>query len=195
LLGSTYEKGRGVPQDYAQAAAWYRKAADTGDADAQFSVALMYEKGEGVPQDYAQAHLWYNLSASRAPEAKGRAIAVEGRNDMAAKMTPAQIIEAQRLAREWKPSSRVGDAQGSEGAPSVSAAPESPAGARGETIVRMVRDGGTFVVPVTLNGQLTLKFVVDSGAADVSVPADVVMALLRTEQLRTRIFSANKPIG
>jgi hypothetical protein len=49
-----------------------------------------------------------------------------------------------------------------------------------ETIVPMVGDGGTFRVPVTINGQLTLKFVIDSGAADVSVPADVVMTLLRT---------------
>jgi len=44
----------------------------------------------------------------------------------------------------------------------------------------MVSDGGTFKVPVTINGQLTLKFVVDSGAADVSIPADVVLTLLRT---------------
>ena len=34
--------------------------------------------------------------------------------------------------------------------------------------------GGTFVVPVFINGAITLNFVVDSGAADVSVPADVV---------------------
>jgi hypothetical protein len=49
-----------------------------------------------------------------------------------------------------------------------------------ETVIPMVSDGGTFRVPVTINGQLTLKFVIDSGAADVSVPADVVMTLLRT---------------
>ena len=59
--------------------------------------------------------------------------AVKARDDVAAKMTPAQIAEAQRLAREWKPSSRVGDAQGSGRAPSVSATLEPPVGARGET--------------------------------------------------------------
>jgi clan AA aspartic protease (TIGR02281 family) len=46
--------------------------------------------------------------------------------------------------------------------------------------VQMVGDGGTFKVPVTINGQLTLKFVVDSGASDVSIPADVVLTLART---------------
>ena len=44
----------------------------------------------------------------------------------------------------------------------------------------MVPEGGTFVVPVRINDQITLKFVIDSGASDVSVPADVVMTLLRT---------------
>jgi clan AA aspartic protease (TIGR02281 family) len=39
--------------------------------------------------------------------------------------------------------------------------------------------GGTFVVPVFINGAITLNFVVDSGAADVSVPADVVGTLTR----------------
>lgn len=41
-------------------------------------------------------------------------------------------------------------------------------------------EGGTFIVPVTINGQLTLKFMIDSGATDVAVPADVVLALIRT---------------
>ena len=50
----------------------------------------------------------------------------------------------------------------------------------GPTAVPMVPEGGTFVVPVRINDQITLKFVIDSGAADVSVPADVVMTLLRT---------------
>jgi clan AA aspartic protease (TIGR02281 family) len=50
----------------------------------------------------------------------------------------------------------------------------------GSEIVRMVGDGGTFKVPVTINGQLTLDFIVDSGASDVSIPADVVLTLWRT---------------
>jgi len=63
----------------------------------------MYHKGEGVPQDYVQAHLWFNLAASTLKEPKKREIAVSSRDLVAAKMTPAQIAEAQRLAREWKP--------------------------------------------------------------------------------------------
>src|SRR5580698_10108120 len=50
----------------------------------------------------------------------------------------------------------------------------------GDTAVQMVSVGGTFKVPVTINGQLTLNFILDSGASDVSVPADVFMTLVRT---------------
>jgi hypothetical protein len=46
------------------------------------------------------------------------------------------------------------------------------------TIVPMVPEGGTFLVPVRINDQITLKF-----AADVSVPADVVMTLLRADTI------------
>ena len=51
---------------------------------------------------------------------------------------------------------------------------------RSAKTVPMVGEGGAFKVPVAINGQLTLDFIVDSGAADVSIPADVVMALWRT---------------
>ena len=54
--------------------------------------------------------------------------------------------------------------------------------------VRMVQSGGTFKVPVRLNDQLTLDFTVDSGASDVTVPADVVMTLVRTNTIRDADF-------
>ncbi len=58
----------------------------------------MYTKGRGVPQDYAEAHLWFNLAA-----AQGIELSSKNRDIIADKMSPAQITEAQRLAREWKP--------------------------------------------------------------------------------------------
>jgi uncharacterized protein/regulator of sirC expression with transglutaminase-like and TPR domain/predicted aspartyl protease len=57
---------------------------------------------------------------------------------------------------------------------------EQPSVPSGATVVPMLPEGGTFVVPVRINDQITLKFVIDSGASDVSIPADVVMTLLRT---------------
>lgn len=97
-LAIIYATGRGVPQDYAAAASWYRKAADQGYVNAQYNLGLMYANGQGIPQDHVSAHMWWNLSAAR-----GDKDAAKNLEMVAAKMTPAQIAEAQRLAREWKP--------------------------------------------------------------------------------------------
>ncbi|MGB3097213.1 MAG: tetratricopeptide repeat protein, partial [Candidatus Deferrimicrobiaceae bacterium] len=91
-----------VPQDHTKAAKWFRKAGEQGDAQAQYNLGLMYDKGQGVPQNYILAHMWFNLAVS-ALEGKGRNDAEKIRDLVASKMTPAQIAEAERLAREWKP--------------------------------------------------------------------------------------------
>src|ERR1035438_5617609 len=64
-VGNTYAKGEGVPQDYAQAAAWYRKAAEQGDAVAQVKLGFLYLNGDGVSQDYTQAAAWYRKGAEQ----------------------------------------------------------------------------------------------------------------------------------
>ncbi len=97
-LGVMYFNGQGVPQNYAEAMKWYRKAAEQGVSKAQQNVGVMYFTGDDVPQDYVQAHLWLNLAASQ-----GLSDAKKLRDTVAAIMTPSQIAEAQRLAREWKP--------------------------------------------------------------------------------------------
>jgi TPR repeat protein len=90
---------------YAQAASWYGLAADQGYADAQINLGVMYNLGRGVPRDYVQAYKWLNLAVSRfsASETENRDNAMKARDVLAVKMTPAQIAEAQRLAREWEP--------------------------------------------------------------------------------------------
>jgi len=102
-LGKLYADGDGVPQNYPQAAVWWRKAADQGNVLAQVNLGLLYERGRGIPQDYERAHMWFNLAASRAEDAETLNFAVKNRDALAAKMTPAQIAEAQRMAREWVP--------------------------------------------------------------------------------------------
>ena len=52
LLGSVYEEGQGVKQDYFEAVKWYRQAAEQGHATAQANLGSMYAKGQGVKQDY-----------------------------------------------------------------------------------------------------------------------------------------------
>ena len=64
--GYVYRNGLGVTRDDAVAAVWYRRAAERGQPEAQYELALMYELGLGVPQDPAEASLWYGLSAAQA---------------------------------------------------------------------------------------------------------------------------------
>ena len=87
--------------DYATALPIFRQLADQGNARAQGNLGVMCRKGQGVPQDYVQEHIWFNLAAAQGEEEAGK-----WRNILAKQMTPAQIAEAQKLAREWKPKNK-----------------------------------------------------------------------------------------
>jgi uncharacterized protein len=97
-FGLLYENGDGVPRDYTKARQWYEKAAAQGDAKAQLYLGLQSSFGQGVPMDLVEAYMWYSLAAGN-----GNAHAPGYRNDLSRQMTPAQIAEAQKRAREWKP--------------------------------------------------------------------------------------------
>ena len=94
-LGVMYENGEGVLQDYKEAVKWYRLAAEQGLGKGQSNLGDMYENGRGVVQDNIRAHMWFNLAA-----VSGDKGAIKNRDNMVSKMTPEQIGEAQKLARE-----------------------------------------------------------------------------------------------
>jgi uncharacterized protein len=104
-LGLMYSEGHGVPQDHAEAAEWYQRAANERYAQAQYNLGLLYANGEGVAQDNVQAHLWFNLAAVHFPasDTRNRNAALNSRDVVARKLTREQLAEAQKLAREWKP--------------------------------------------------------------------------------------------
>jgi len=70
-LGFLYYTGQGVPQDYAAAVHWFRKAVEPGkpwdstfhEALAHYDLGLMYHNGHGVAQDYAMAANCYRTAA------------------------------------------------------------------------------------------------------------------------------------
>ncbi len=95
---AAYDRG-----DYETALREFRPLAEQGHAMAQNNLGLMYVGGLGVPQDYVQAHRWLDLAASIFSPGEGRDKAVKNRDIVVEKMIPAQISEAQKLAREWRP--------------------------------------------------------------------------------------------
>ena len=58
--------GYGVQRDYDEAMRWFRRAADQGDAGAQYNLAFMYATGRGVRKDLVQAYMWFDLAGRSA---------------------------------------------------------------------------------------------------------------------------------
>jgi hypothetical protein len=101
-LGFMFETGRGVPQNYTEAAMWYRRAAEQGDSLAQYSLGLLYDRGQGVPQDIVEANKWLNLSTAAAPR-RAREARARIRDAVTTKMTRGEIARARVRALEWVP--------------------------------------------------------------------------------------------
>jgi TPR repeat protein len=92
-----YNIGRGyyIGKNYTEALKWYRLSADQGDADAQCKVGYIYFTGLGVPSNYQEAYIWYSLAA-----ANGNEVAKNNVTTVDAKLSPAQLVEAQKRASE-----------------------------------------------------------------------------------------------
>lgn len=97
-LAVMHAEGRGVVKSYGEALKLYRLAAGRGYDRAQSNLGVMYAEGRGVGKDNVLAHMWFSLSA-----AKGYQQGITNRNLVAESMTPAQLLQAETLAREWKP--------------------------------------------------------------------------------------------
>ncbi len=89
--------GEFILEDYQEAAKWFTMAAEQGRAEAQTAIGTLHALGHGVPGDYVQAHMWFNIATANGDgeQAKKR------REAVADFMTPEQIAEAQKLAKEW----------------------------------------------------------------------------------------------
>jgi uncharacterized protein len=90
------EDGEGVKQNYVLAAEWYRKAAEHvpdlgGAGQGRNDLGLLYMNGLGVPQDYVQAYMWFRLANVETNLSYAKT-----------QMTPTQVLEAERMATEWK---------------------------------------------------------------------------------------------
>ena len=97
-LGVMYQLGNGVAENQQEAFRWYHLAAEQGLPEAAFNTGGLYYRGQGVLQDYLHAHMWINLAASLLTGDGARG-AIQIRDEIATKMTPAQIADAQAAGR------------------------------------------------------------------------------------------------
>ena len=96
-LGFMYGKGQGVATDYQQAFNWYRKAAEQGDENGEYALGVIYSNGRGVPKDLVRSYMWYSISAASSA-GTDQQDAAQRRDKIAAKLTPAQLSQAQQMA-------------------------------------------------------------------------------------------------
>ena len=95
-----YASGIGVGQSHPQAVHWWRAAAEKGEPNAQFNLALSYRDGRGVSRDYLQAVMWLTLASSGLSGADQQKC-VAMRDALNDELSPAQRAEAIKKAREW----------------------------------------------------------------------------------------------
>src|SRR5262245_37860149 len=103
-VGWTYARGKCVPENHAEAAKWYRKAAEQGHRSAQLNLGSLLVKGQGVEQDLTEAYKWIALAKRPGPFG-GYFVsdaATQYLPQLMALMTPDQIAEGQKLADAYQ---------------------------------------------------------------------------------------------
>jgi clan AA aspartic protease (TIGR02281 family) len=168
--------------DYRIALQLWRRMADQGNAEAQYKLGTLYLDGlfepftgELVHQNCTEALRLIGIAAKQG--------LVAAQYDLADLYTRGYCVSSDAdKAREWR---RKADSHGPAVPNERPFSPiESPLKEQSTFEAPLKKEGGTFVVPVQINGAITLDFTVDSGAADVSVPADVFSTLARTGTIR-----------
>jgi clan AA aspartic protease (TIGR02281 family) len=164
-------------------------------------LGLLYANGQGVAQDHVQSHMWLSVAANSSSFFKqARDQALRNREIVAAKMTSAQLAQAQALASQCQqqefrqcgslPPDAETMAQAINASPNNSA--QQLAGSPAQKIILLENDSGTYGVRVVVNGVISLKFVLDSGASDVSIPSDVLATLMRSGTVQDSDFQGTR---
>lgn len=107
-LGRFFAQGPGRREDFAEAARWFRRAAEQNHARAQSELALLYTKGLGVPQDYLRAYIWFDRAALGFGYGLRREQALELRDMTGAFLTPEQRAAAERVTEAWRAGAGAG---------------------------------------------------------------------------------------
>nr|WP_281502862.1 tetratricopeptide repeat protein [Ancylobacter crimeensis] len=88
----------GPDADPRGAAQWYRRAAERGVRDSQYNLGVLHARGIGVERDLAAAWRWFAIAAAQGdPEAARR------RDEIAARLDPAQLAQARLEAARFQP--------------------------------------------------------------------------------------------
>ena len=106
-LGVLLAEGVNGKPDYAAAQRWFLAAAEHGVKDSQYNLGVLLARGLGVGQDLAQSYKWFALAADQ-----GDQEALRKRDEVAARLPPADLAAAKAAVAKWTP--RAGDPSANE---------------------------------------------------------------------------------
>jgi clan AA aspartic protease (TIGR02281 family) len=138
-------------------------------------MGTIYKRAYGVSQNYILAYMWFDVATH---DARFEGLSKDDIAQLTPHMASSQISEAESLAQQCLQSNYQACPPTRDNM--ASSANRNPS----QTRLPLKASGGTFVVPVDINGVVTLNVFIDSGASDVTVPADVFSTLKRTGTIR-----------
>lgn len=97
-LATLLASGAHAKPDYATALRWYTEAAEAGFRDSQFNTGLLLTRGIGSKPNLPKAYQWFSLAA-----AQGDAEAAQRRDELAARLSPADLKSAKAAVDLWRP--------------------------------------------------------------------------------------------
>jgi clan AA aspartic protease (TIGR02281 family) len=162
-------------------------AASQGNAEALNQLGKMYQSGNGLPVDYVKAYALFHLASSFAEG--GGQLAAANRNFISLQMSASQLTQAQDLLTRC-----YGDNIGNCVQRIISAGEGSAVATLsttregGRLVIPLENFHGIYVVRAIVNGSMSLTFAVDSGATNVTIPADVVASLVRAGSITKADF-------
>jgi Sel1 repeat len=101
LAGRACDEGDGVPKNDTQAIRWWTRAAERRYQHAMYDLGWVYANDESVHKDYIKAHMWFTISTECQHPVDGYCLFNPAGGVNLERMTPEEIAEAERLAREW----------------------------------------------------------------------------------------------
>lgn len=97
-LATLLASGANGKPDYVTALRWYNEAAEAGFRDSQFNTGLLLTRGIGSKPNLPKAFQWFSLAA-----AQGDAEAAQKRDELAARLAPADLKSAKAAVDLWRP--------------------------------------------------------------------------------------------
>ena len=97
MLAMAYASGKGVPQDFKQAAEWFRKAAEQGDGFAETRLGFQLAQGQGVKKDIVEAYMWFAIAL-----AGGYSDAQQYRLQFQKEISQDELDTAEQRAKDWR---------------------------------------------------------------------------------------------